>query len=188
MLDSGLVLTLDTEDARAGFSTLRPAECVATHVACEDPWGPNGPLPFGDVDYRILTSEPCTLAETGIAIEPGPDCCIEAEIVNLQFSTGIAFEFTHAALVGELDSVRNRISNGLLRGFMPVGALVPTIPPSMWDELGIESIDEANTGALLCAAELVERDGELGYIIELGVELDEVTLFGQGLPPIRPVG
>ncbi len=187
LIGAPLVLILESRHDGTGFSLLKPTQCVATHVACEDPWPPSGHWP-GRGEFRILAEELCTLGAGSAVVAPGANGCIEAELGSIDFDVGFRFVFSHAELIGELDVLPERITNGVLRAFIGFGtgipsAFGPAIPSSMQAALGGATV----LSDLLCAAELEERDGELGYVVEFGVEFEAVTLYGQGLPPIRPV-
>ena len=182
ILDRSPVLILDSG---AGPSSLMSVDCVATHVACEDPF-----IGFvrGKLDFRVRTDEPCSLSEQSVVVEPGDHGCIEADVTDLFLDVGLVFPFADAEFVGELGVGPHRISNGVIRGFAEASRLRDMrIPESMRGELGSEGVRD-RTVHLLCAEDLVERDRRLGYYIELGVEFEEVTLYGEGLPPIRPIG
>ncbi|MGB5809386.1 MAG: hypothetical protein WBG86_02575, partial [Polyangiales bacterium] len=184
LIDAPMLLVLDRENDGSGFSLLKPTGCVATHVACEDPWFPfvTGP---GRVDFRVLTDGPCTLGAGSVFVEPGSHGCIEADIEFLDFDVGIPFEFLNAELIGELDVLPDRISNGVLRGFIRAGtASGLQVPKSMQETL----VGATVLSDLLCAAEVEEQDGLPGFFLDFDVEFEAVTLFGRGLPPVRPVG
>ncbi|MFW2388198.1 MAG: hypothetical protein ACN4G0_07675 [Polyangiales bacterium] len=182
LIDSPLVLILEKEGDRSGQSQLRRTKCVATHLACEDPWFPLVPWQ-GQVEYHILANEPCALDEGRAVLGSGDHGCIEAGLSSTQFDVGVTFEFLSAELIGQIAAQPDRISNGILRGFMREGiARGLPIPSFMQAALG----GATALSDLLCGAELEEWSGLPGHFFEFGVEFEAVTLYGKGLPPIYP--
>ncbi len=181
LLDVPILLTLEEEyDDRSDRSFLRPTRCVATHVACEDP--AFQAVSHGKVEFTVHTDEPCELVDGSAPVEPGEHGCLEGRIEDLEFDVGIRFQLVDAELVGSLGVMPGTLT-GVLRGFLPYeNAGSSQIPLSLSLELG----SGGSLEGFLCPEELVERDGVQGYVVEFFVAFEAVTVYGRGLPPLRP--
>ncbi|MFW2388197.1 MAG: choice-of-anchor Q domain-containing protein [Polyangiales bacterium] len=183
LIDSPLVLSVERANDMA-VAFLSPTGCVATHVACEDPLQAVSvaSLSGGFSFYRILTEEPCIIGEDAAVVPPGEHGCIEAKISRLSFHVGIPFNFLDAELVGQFNVGPERLTRGVLRGYVSAGSAQDIVIP-YWLRPALGGADRLLH--LLCPADLESTP----YLpLEFEVEFEAVSLYGQGLPPIRPVG